>query len=221
MYIWDKFVNVHQIAKLGVELFESIDSESITKEIDKKYRRSVHCRSFAMEELILHECDKLVSDWTGSTHKFDGLIYLMFKKRGDGEVIPLSIGKNETRGKGSYNFSVNIQSLKTNKSKFARRGDGHQYHTVDLSAAVLPNYDKSKIQPKYLNWGKALFEYLPTYQPKLIALVYFWAKVWIPSDISIWREFSPTRLTFLEYQLIGVASSLFPKFLLNVEGQNR
>ena len=35
MYIWDKFVNVHQIAKLGVELFESIDSEIITKEIAK------------------------------------------------------------------------------------------------------------------------------------------------------------------------------------------
>ena len=221
MYVWDNFVKVHKIAELGVELFERNNSEVITKEIDKKYRRNVLCRSFVMEDLILRECDKLVADWTNNTQQFDGLIYLMFKKGNAGEVIPMYIGKTETIGKGSNNLSANIQSLKTNKSKFARWGDGHQYHIGDLSAAVLPNYDKSKIQPKYLNWGKSIFEYLPSSQPKLIAPIYFWAKAWRPSDTSIWHEFSPTRLTFLEYQLIGVASTLFPKYLLNEEGQNR
>jgi len=32
---------------------------------------------------------------------------------------------------------------------------------------------------------------------------------------------SPTRLTFLEYLLIGVASSVFGDRLLNAEGRNR
>jgi len=44
---------------------------------------------------------------------------------------------------------------------------------------------------------------------------------WKKSDIGPWEDFGPTRLTFLEYLLIGIASSVFPGDLLNSEGQNR
>ena len=37
----------------------------------------------------------------------------------------------------------------------------------------------------------------------------------------LWRGYGATLLTFLEYQLIGVASDLFPEILLNAEGVNR
>ena len=39
--------------------------------------------------------------------------------------------------------------------------------------------------------------------------------------VGIWEDFGPTRLTFLEYLLIGVASAVFPETLLNREGQSR
>jgi hypothetical protein len=37
-------------------------------------------------------------------------------------------------------------------------------------------------------------------------------------DIGVWQEFGPTRLSFLEYLLIGLASALFPSEILNREG---
>ena len=44
-------------------------------------------------------------------------------------------------------------------------------------------------------------------------------KAWKANDISIWEEFGHTNLTFLEYLLIGIGSSLFPNDLLNKEGK--
>jgi len=41
------------------------------------------------------------------------------------------------------------------------------------------------------------------------------------ADAGIWTEFGPTRLSFLEYLLIGIGSSIFPRELLNREGHNR
>jgi hypothetical protein len=43
----------------------------------------------------------------------------------------------------------------------------------------------------------------------------------IGEDLGIWTEFGPTRFSFLEYLLIGIASSIFPRELLNREGHSR
>jgi hypothetical protein len=51
--------------------------------------------------------------------------------------------------------------------------------------------------------------------------VYFWAKAWSGSEVGAWVDFGPTRLTFLEYQLIGLASAAFGHVLLNQKGHNR
>ncbi len=67
----------------------------------------------------------------------------------------------------------------------------------------------------------ALFETTGTESPKLKEPVYFWIKAWRRSTVGIWGDFGPTRLTFLEYLLIGVASAVFPDTLLNREGRNR
>jgi len=69
--------------------------------------------------------------------------------------------------------------------------------------------------------AKALFLSHPSYQPQLRTPVFFWCKAWSKNDVGIWKEFGPTKLTFLEYLLIGVTSSLFPNDLLNAEGVNR
>ena len=66
-----------------------------------------------------------------------------------------------------------------------------------------------------------IFTDFPTDNPKLKMPIKFWCKAWKSDDISIWEEFGHANLTFLEYLLIGVASSLFPNDLLNKEGMNR
>ena len=173
-----------------------------------------------MEKLILSETDKLVDDWKNEKDELDGLIYMMFLKD-SGNVLPLYIGKAETIGKGNRNLSANIKNLHQDLSNFARWGDNYAYHIGDLSAAVLSGHATNKINRKYLDWAKALFNKFPTSRPQLKQKVYFWTTAWNKTDIGVWKEFGSTRLTFLEYLLIGVASSVFPDLLLNREGQNR
>jgi hypothetical protein len=43
---------------------------------------------------------------------------------------------------------------------------------------------------------------------------------WKGSNVGVWKDLGATRLTFLEYMLVGVASMAFPQ-LLNHEGVNR
>jgi hypothetical protein len=218
--IWDSFCERMQIHDNAVPLFQTDQLNVKTKLIGKQTKKSILVRSSQMENLIHSETDILTDDWEQANDQFDGLIYMVFYKN-NGSVIPLYIGKAETIGKGERNLSVNIKSLRTDKSKFARWGDSYAYHIGDLSAAVLPGHEQSKINKKYTDWAKTLFIETPTLLPKLRQEVYFWCKAWDKKSTGIWEDFGPTRLTFLEYLLIGVASAAFPDVLLNREGQNR
>jgi len=134
---------------------------------------------------------------------------------------PLYIGKAETIGKGDRNLSANLRNLHKSKDKFARWGDNYAYHIGDLSAAALTGHPVEKKNPKYKEWASKLFKNAPTERPQLAFDVYFWAKAWKSTNTGIWPELSPTRLAFLEYLLIGVASAAFNESLLNYEGRNR
>lgn len=220
-HIWDDFCARMQIYESGVPLFQHSDDRIVeTKIIGVKSQRPVLRRSTQMEQMIRSETDKLVDDWKSEKDEFDGLIYMMFL-RDVGKVLPLYIGKAETIGKGNRNLSANIKNLHRDHSKFARWGDNYAYHIGDLSAVVIPGHAPSKVNRKYLDWAKALFVEFPTLRPKLKKEVYFWATAWKKTTIGIWEEFGSTRLTFLEYLMIGVSSSVFPESLLNREGQNR
>jgi hypothetical protein len=133
----------------------------------------------------------------------------MHRRGSDRSLVPLYIGKAETFGRGDGNLSANLRNLRTSKDKFARWGDNYPYHIGDLSAVVLTGHPDEKQNPKI------------TEQPQLAFDVYFWAKAWKSTDVGIWPELSPTRLAFLEYLLIGVASTAFGGSLLNYEGRNR
>ncbi|MGF1577930.1 MAG: hypothetical protein ACFCD0_01055 [Gemmataceae bacterium] len=104
---------------------------------------------------------------------------------------------------------------------FARWGDNYAYHIGDLSPVVLPDHPPLKAKGKCRKWASTLFEEFPTDTPKLKETVYFWTKAWSPDEVGIWRDFQPTRLTFVEYLMIGVASAAYPDDLLNQEGQSR
>ncbi len=139
----------------------------------------------------------------------------------DGGVVPRYIGKSETVGKTPGVLSANLARLATDTSKFGRWGDNYAYHIGDMSSVVLPGHEVAVRTEKYRSWARSLFEGVETDHPRLRQPVLFWVRAWRREDIGIWTEFGPTRLSFLEYLLIGIASSLFPRALLNREGHNR
>lgn len=139
----------------------------------------------------------------------------------DGVVVPRYIGKSETVGKTSGILSVNLSRLESDKSKFGRWGDNYTYHIGDLSSAVLSGREVA-VQPlKYRLWAEALFEGINSDRPRLRQPVLLWVRAWRKDDIGVWEEFGSTRLSFLEYLLIGLASAVFPGEILNREGHNR
>lgn len=152
---------------------------------------------------------------------YDGIIYIMHTRSTDGVVIPGYIGKAETLGKAPGRLSANLERLETNTRFFGRWGDNYAYHIGDLSAVVLPGHEITRQIAKYRSWANALFETSPTDRPRLRQPVFFWVKAWKKDDVGIWQEFGPTRLSFLEYLLIGLASAIFPNQILNREGHNR
>lgn len=88
---------------------------------------------------------------------------------------------------------------------------------------MLPGHDPKKINYKYIDWAGSLFEKHATGAPVLKRKVFFWAKAWSAKN-DTGPEVGlggPTKLTFLEYLLIGLASSAFGDVLLNREGRNR
>jgi hypothetical protein len=219
--LWDSFCTDHRVAESAVLLFDSDDDLRVrTREIGQTSKRHVLTRSTEMESLIIRETERLVEDWKSGRQEFDGLIYMMFLKRA-GKVIPLYIGKTETVGKGQNNLSANLVNLSGDKGKFARWGDNYAYHIGDLSAVVIPGHPEAKSTEKYQAWAESLFETTGIDAPKLKEPVHFWTKAWRRSAVGIWGDFGPTRLTFLEYLLIGVASAVYPDLLLNREGQSR
>jgi len=136
------------------------------------------------------------------------------------ELFPVISARLKRFGKTSGVLSANLMRLATDTSKFGRWGDNYAYHIGDLSSVVLPGHDERVQTQKYRSWATALFEGINTDRPRLRLPVFFWVKAWREDDVGIWTEFGPTRLSFLEYLLIGIASSIFPQ-LLNREGHSR
>lgn len=218
--LWDAFCRDQSIIENSAPLFE-LDHESVVRirQIGKTASRSILSRSLSMEEKVITETNILIDDISNAREQFDGLIYMMFTRQND-DVMPLYIGKAESKGR-SNPVSANIKDIARVKDKFARWGDNYQYHIGDLSASVLPGHDAKYVTLKYQHWAERLFVSYPSERPQLKQDVWFWCKAWNKNDVGIWPEFGPTRLTFLEYLLIGVASSLFPDVLLNREGHSR
>ena len=136
--LWENFVEAYGVEAKATPLFDELPTAAVaTKRVGN---RSLLKRSNQAEELIGAVCATLEDDWSRRTHEYDGMLYIMLTKD-QGRVVPLYIGKAETLGKQG-NLSANIKgvSQNTNRAKFARWGDGRQYHIGDLIAAVLPVY---------------------------------------------------------------------------------
>lgn len=203
----------------SVELFNTSAELKVIPDKFGKPPRNYLSRSPHMIDLVSAEISKVVDDYKSKKEKYEGVIYCMFKKSSSNEFVPLYIGKAEKYGK-SGNLSENIT---LGKGKFARWGHGYAYHIGDLSA-VAYNHTKAKKPKKYTDWANALFAQYPAKPSGDIILkekIYFWMQAWENGSVGLWKQFGSTSLTFLEYQLIGVATSVYPNSVLNKEGQNR
>ncbi|MCZ7834981.1 hypothetical protein [Atlantibacter hermannii] len=218
--LWDDFCRSQQVIENSTHLFDT-DHESYVRvrQLGKASSRKILSRSELMEARVISQTNILIEDIEHECNQFDGLIYMMFLRQGN-DVIPLYIGKAESKGR-SNPVSANIVNVARVKDKFARWGDNYQYHIGDLSASVLPGHDARYVTMKYQYWAKHLFITYPTERPQLKQDIWFWCKAWNKNEAGIWPEFGPIRLSFLEYLMIGVASSLFPETLLNREGHSR
>lgn len=140
----------------------------------------------------------------------------------DGDtLIPRYIGKAAKYGNDGESLSNNLKNVRTNRTKFARWGNGYAYHIGDLSNAVLNHHDieayhTDRSAPgKYQQWAEELFI---NGSRKLREPVYFWARPWRIDDTGPFYDFE-TKLEALEYYLIALAGSLYPEILLNTEGR--
>ena len=220
--LWNSFCQAYGVAEDSVPLFECDKDHFVqTKEVGKSRPRKVLRRSGAMEALMRREAKKIVDDHKSATRLYDGIIYIMHTRATDGTIVPRYIGKSETVGKTSGILSVNLSRLESDTSKFGRWGDNYAYHIGDLSSVVLPGREIDVKPLKYRLWAEALFETTNSERPRLLQPVLLWLRAWRKDDIGVWKEFGPTRLSFLEYLLIGLASALFPAEILNREGHNR
>lgn len=216
--LWDNFCAGLNVARDAVPLFETDENGAVAVKLRGKAAIPILKRSALMDALILQQTDRLHSGFLEQDNRYDGLIYMMFYLRG-GKVVPLYIGKTESKGTRNP-VSANIKDLHIDTGKFARWGDSYAYHIGDLSAVVLPGHLPVKQTIKYQRWAETLFVSYPSTTPVLKEPVYFWCQAWDKTSTGIWAQFGATRLTFLEYLMIGVASAAFPG-LLNFEGRNR
>lgn len=217
---WNALCSRFSIAQKAVPLFDTQPDGSVSlKTVGKASTRSLLVRSPAMEAMVRAEAAKLIADHESGAHRLDGLIYMMGTKQGN-SFVPLYIGKTETLGKSDGSLSSDIRNLDCDTSRFAPWGDNYAQHIGDLSVCALEGHALSRLLPKYQLWAQTLFTASPTQTPTLRQPVYFWVKAWDNSWVGVWQELGATRLEFLAYLLIGVASMVSPQ-LLNRERLGR
>ena len=79
-----------KLATDSVPLFDVDENLRVgVHEVGKRSLRLLLKRSPEMEEMVKGAADQLVRDWRMGDSEFEGLIYLMFHKGADGEIIPL------------------------------------------------------------------------------------------------------------------------------------
>ncbi|MBE9115447.1 hypothetical protein IQ249_05985 [Lusitaniella coriacea LEGE 07157] len=228
--LWNDFCGRYFQDKLNIPLFSTNGNIVNIKEYGKNNRLILQ-RSEQMENLVIEEVSKVIQDFEAGTDIYEGLIYTMYyqMKNDDNSdlVVPLYIGKSEKFGNRGNNLSANIKGINNNGNKnyFCRWGDNYAYHIGNLSAVICPNHPHNKIKRTYQNWASLLFDNYPNAYPSNIPRlkkdVFFLIHAWQKGSIGIFPEFGNTTLTALEYQLISVAATLFPKSILNQEGVNR
>ncbi len=165
-------------------------------------------RSQRMEEVVIEIVEKGLrqDDW-------HGLLYMM----GWGDLPgfrPLYIGKAGKRGVKNP-ISENLKNLAVDKSKFARWGDGMDYHIGDLSHILFRWQAYRPPQQKYEKWAEMLF--VERDPPRLREKVSLVLIPWYSNSVT--PSGRHASLEEAESELIALATDEFRDILLNVQGE--
>ena len=170
--------------------------------------RPAPARSPEMEAatITLAETGLIRDDWTG-------LLYVMGWGEADA-FRPLYVGKAEREGV-RHPLSANLANLRGNPHKFARWGDGLDYHVGDLSHALYGFRAYRPPTAKYRRWAARLFASWPP--PVLREPVYLYLVPWYEHS----RGPSGLRgsLPAAEKEVIALAAHRAGGVLLNVDGR--
>jgi len=210
--IWDDFCRQNHIADEGKPLFECVGGRVSTKEIGWKPKHKVLVRSSEVDIYLIKTAVSLREDYDGKDGKYEGILYLMFRKQGR-KVVPLYIGKTEKIGRKGE-----LSNLLKGSSPKPRWDDGPDYHIGGLSTCVCPGYTGKRVKKHYRTWATSLFLKTPSGQPRLRHKVFLWLRLWKVGEVGLWRDFGATSLCLQETLLINVAHVLHPDDLLNTEG---
>jgi hypothetical protein len=91
--LWHSFCQRYHVRENSVPLFECDESGFVlSKEIGTARRRKILQRSSAMETLMRQEAKRVVDDHKAAMELYDGIIYMMHTRGGDGGVVPCYIG---------------------------------------------------------------------------------------------------------------------------------
>ena len=169
------------------------------------------CRSSAMEDAVLAAVVEGLE-----RPAWRGLLYMMAWGSRD-QFRPLYVGKVGRFGKTDGQLNANLKNLHSDKSKFARWGDGNDYHIGDLSQALFgwPGY-KAPCK-KYLRWSEVLFvekSALRLREPTSMLLV-----PWDEGHRG--TDGAECSLETAEGQAIELAIEEFGDIVLNVQGETR
>lgn len=165
-------------------------------------------RSSEMERAIIDliEAGLKRDDWCG-------LLYVMCWGTSE-EVRPLYIGKANRRGRKA-NVSANIRDIRRNRHKFARWGDGLDYHIGDLSHTLFRFDAYREPTEKYSRWADMLFVH--RCPPRLREKTSLLLIPWFESSQGIGGGY--VDLETAEDQLIEVALAEYEDIVLNVRGE--
>ena len=191
-----------------VPLFETSNELLVQTQVPPSGKRRV-CRSKAMESAVLDTVAKGID-----RPLWRGLLYVMAWGSRD-QFRPLYIGKAGRFGKTNGQLSANLRNLRTDKSKFARWGDGNDYHVGDLSQALFGWSGYKEPCQKYLRWAEMLFvekSPLRLREPTNLLLI-----PWDEGQLGADSE--TCSLEAAENQAIELATEEFRRIVLNVQGE--
>jgi hypothetical protein len=190
-----------------VELFAADTNGVVATKLRGQTSRRILCRSPQMEQATIEIVE------TGFTDPdFQGLLYIM----GLGAppaFRPLYVGKAERKGV-KRPVSANLENLRANRGKFARWGDGLDYHIGDLSHALFEWPARRNPQRKYQRWAEVLF--VQADPPRLREPAYLYLLPWEATTRGPSGLFG--SLPAGEKEVIALASAQHATALLNVDG---
>ena len=194
-----------------VPLFDTDGLCARTHVLGKGQRRILR-RHAEMEAAVI---DVVESGLKGP--EFTGLIYLMGWGATVDRFMPLYVGKAGRAGK-KHPLSHNIVKLRTDKSKFARWGDGTDYHIGDLSQALFGWSAYREATDKYKRWAEMLFvNPANPEQPTLREEAYLILVPWLTTSTK--PDGKSATVEEAEETIIDLALSEFEEVVLNVAGE--